>query len=147
MRPFLPVRKAFLLTALIFLLDSVLGTVIALALNLSDPAIGSARESWFTTGTALSAPGIFMIVYVLFLLLATRQRWLGTVGIVGVTLMTLSIASIADMDLTRHFFEQHPAWLPLFSLVVLFVMVPVTILLGIVVLIQQMRTRIHPALS
>jgi hypothetical protein len=90
-----------------------------------------------------------MIVYVLFLLLATRQRWVGTVGIVGVTLLTLisGMASIADMDLMRRFFGQHPAWLSMLPLVVLFVMMPITILLGIVVLIQQVRTRTHPALS
>ena len=90
-----------------------------------------------------------MIIYMLFLLLATRQRWIGTIGSTGVTLMTTisGMASIADMDLTRHFFGQHPAWLTVLPLVVLFVMMPIIILLGIVVLIQQVRTRTRPALS
>jgi len=52
MQQFLPVRKAFLLAALVFVFDFVLGTAVALQLNLSDPAIGgTARDNWFTAGT------------------------------------------------------------------------------------------------
>lgn len=52
MQPFSPVRKAFLIAALIFVIDNIAGTVIAIQMNLSDPAIGgAARDHWLTAGT------------------------------------------------------------------------------------------------
>jgi hypothetical protein len=149
MSQFLLMRKAFLLTTLVFVLDFVFGTAVALALSLSDPAIGSARNNWFANGTPLSAPGIFMVLYGVFLLLATRQRWIGTIGIVGITLLTLisGVASIADMNITQRVFEYHLTLLTALPLVVAFVTIPIVIILGILTLMLQVRARTHPAIS
>ena len=45
MQQFLPVRKAFLIAALVFVLNYVLGTAVVLQLNLSDPNIGGRPET------------------------------------------------------------------------------------------------------
>ena len=75
MRQFLPMRKAFLIVALVFVLNYVFGTAVALQMNLSDPGIGgAARDKWFSVDTPLGAPGWFMILYVILLVLAPRQR-------------------------------------------------------------------------
>lgn len=144
MQQFLPVRKAFLLAALVFVFDFVLGTAVALQLNLSDPALGGpARDNWFTAGTPLSAPGVFMILYVILLVLATRQRWIGIAGIVGVTLLTLisGISWIADLNtgLLPRLIEHHLTISIVFTLVLLLATTMTTIMLGIATLFQQRR--------
>jgi hypothetical protein len=101
MPQFSPMRKAFLFAALIFVLDNIGATVIAMQMNLSDLAIGgAARDHWFTAGTPLTAPGVFMIPYVILLALATRKLWMGVIGIAGVSLLTLlsGISWIADLN-------------------------------------------------
>jgi hypothetical protein len=151
MQHFLQVRKAFLIAALVFVFDFVLGTAVALQLNLSDPAIGgSARDNWFTAGTPLSAPGTFMILYVVLLVLATRQRWIGIVGTVGVSLMTLisGVSWIADLNsgLLPRLFEQHLTLLTVFTLVLLLATTLTTVVLGIATLVQQKRTQTRVAI-
>lgn len=151
MRQLLQVRKAFLFAALIFILDFVFGTVVAIQLNLSDPAIGgAARDHWFTAGTPLSAPGVFMIPYVIFLVLATRQRWVGESGVVGVWLLTLvsGLSWIADLHtgLLPRLFENHLTVFTGLSLAVLAITTLTVVVLGIVTLIVQGRAHIRPAL-
>lgn len=152
MRPFLPVRKAFLIAALIFVLANVFGTAVAIQINLSDPAIGgSARDHWFTAGTPLSAPGVFMIVYVILLALATRQRWPGIVGIVGITLLALisGISWTADLNtgLLPRLIAQHLTMLTGTSLALLAITTLTVIVLGIATLILQRRTHMQTVLS
>jgi len=151
MQQFLPVRKAFLLAALVFVFDFVLGTAVALQQNLSDPAIGgTARDSWFTAGTPLSAPGVFMILYVILLVLATRQRWIGIVGTVGVTLMTLisGISWIADLNtgLLPRLIEHHVTILIVFTLALLLATTLTTVILGIATLILHRRAQTRVAI-
>jgi hypothetical protein len=152
MQQFLLVRKAFLVAALVFVFDFVLGTAIALQLNLSDPAIGgAARDHWFTAGTPLSAPGLFMILYVIFLVLATRQRWIGISGIVGVSLLTLisGLSWIADLNtgLLQRLIEQHLTILIAFTLVLLLATTLTIVILGIATLILQRRAHTRVVMS
>jgi hypothetical protein len=149
MQHFLVVRKAFLIATLVYACNFVLGTVVAVALNLSaDPTLGSASNTWFASGTPLSAPGVFMIPYVIFLVLVTRQHWMGTVGVAGVTLLTLisGMASLADRDMVQRALTQQPAILTVVTLVVLFITIPTIVILGILTLIWQWRVRTRPAL-
>ncbi len=149
MRQFLPVRKAFMIAALVFVLNYVLGTAIALQLNISDPGIGgSARDNWFTAGTPLGAPGWFMILYVILVLLATRQRWIGILGTAGVTLLTLisGLSWITDWGLVLHVIQQHLTVLTGLAVVVLSVTTPTVVILGIATLIVQGRARTRVAL-
>ena len=110
MQQFLPVRKAFLIAALVFVLNYVLGTAVVLQLNLSDPGIGgSARDSWLASGTQLGAPAWFMVLYVILLVLATHQRWIGILGTAGVTLLTLmsGLSWIVDWGMVLRVIEHH----------------------------------------
>src|SRR6266571_2643998 len=110
MQQFLPIRKAFLIAALVFVLNYVLGTAVVLQLNLSDPGIGgSARDSWLASGTQLGAPAWFMVVYVILLVLATRQWWIGILGTAGVTLLTLlsGLSWIVDWGMVLRVIEHH----------------------------------------
>jgi uncharacterized membrane protein (DUF4010 family) len=151
MRQLLQVRRAFLFAAFIFILDFVFGTVVSIQLNLSDPAIGgAARDHWLTAGTPLSAPGVFMIPYVIFLVLATRQRWMGIIGIAGVSLLTLisGISWIADLNtgLLPRLVKYHLTAFTALSLIVLALTTLAIVVLGIVALVLQGRTRMRPAL-
>jgi len=144
MRPLLPLRKAFLIAALVFVLNYVFGTLVALQLNLSDPGIGgTSRDHWLTTGTPLAAPAGFMVLYVLFLLLATRKLWMGIIGIVGVSLLTLisALSWITDWGMVHRVIEQHLTVLTGLTLGVLVITYPTIIILGIVTLSQQGRVR------
>jgi hypothetical protein len=99
MQQFLPLLKAFLIAAFVFVPNYVLGTAVVLQLNLSDPNIGGpARNSWSVSGTQLGAPAWFMVLYVMLQPLAARQRWIGILGTVGVTFLTLmsGLSWIAD---------------------------------------------------
>ncbi len=89
-----------------------------------------------------------MIPYVIFLVLVTRQRWMGTVGVAGVTLLTLisGMASLADRDMVQRALAQQPAILTVVTLVVLFITIPTIVILGILTLIWQWRVRTRPAL-
>lgn len=149
MQHFLPVRKAFLIVTLVYVCNFVLGTLVAVALNLSvDPTLGSVRNTWFASGTPLSAPGVFMIPYVIFLVLATRHRWMGVIGVAGVTLLTLisGMASLADRDMVQRALAQQPAILTGMTLMALFITIPTIVILGILTLIWQWRLRTRPAL-
>jgi hypothetical protein len=149
MQQFLPVRKAFLIAAFIFVLNYVFGTLVALQLNLSDPVIGgTSRDHWLTTGTPLNAPAGFMIIYVIFLLLATRQRWMGIIGIVGVSLLTLisALSLTTDWGMVQRVIEHHLTILTGLTLAVLVATYPTIIILGIVTLIQQGRVSTSAAI-
>jgi hypothetical protein len=62
MHSFTAGRKLFLIAALVFLFEFVLGTIVALQLNLSDASVGSSvREHWMTNGTPITAPLVFMV--------------------------------------------------------------------------------------
>jgi hypothetical protein len=137
-------RKAFLISALVYVLNFVLGTAIALQLNLSDPGIGgTSREHWFTSGTPFAAPGGFMILYVILLALATRPHWIGSVGIVGVLLLSLisGFSLIPDMAMLLRAIEHHLSILTALTVALLFITIPVIVILGIMTLILQARTR------
>jgi hypothetical protein len=142
MQPFSPVRKAFLIATLLFVLDNIGGTVIAIQMNLSDPAIaGAARDHWLTAGTPLSAPGVFMIPYVILLFLATRQRWMRVIGIAGVSFLTLisGISWIADLNtgLLPRLIEYHLNVFTGLSLIVLALATLAVLMLGIATLLLQ----------
>jgi len=144
MQQFLPVRKAFLIAALVFVLNYVFGTSVALQLNLSDPVIGgTSRDHWLTAGTPLNAPLGFLVPYVIFLLLATRQRWIGIIGTVGVSLLTLisALSWTTDWVMVQRVIEHHLTILTGLTLGVLVVNYPTIIILGIVTLVQQGRMR------
>ena len=140
MRQFLPMRKAFLIVALVFVLNYVFGTAVVLQKNLSDPGIGgAARDKWFSVGTPLGAPGWFMILYVILLVLATRQRWIGNIGIVGVSLLTLmsGLSWITDWGLVLRLIQHHLTILTGLSLALLTVTTPTIVVLGILTLLLQ----------
>jgi hypothetical protein len=144
--------KAFLIAALVFVLVNAFGTVVAIQMNLSDSAIGGiARDHWLTAGTPLSAPGVFLILYMILLALATRQRWPGIIGIAGVTLLTLisGISWVADLNtgLLPRLVAQHLTALTGTSLALLAVTTLAVVALGVATLILQRRTRIRAALS
>jgi hypothetical protein len=149
MQQFLPVRKAFLIAALIFVLNYVLGTAVVLQLNLSDPGIGgSARDSWLASGTQLGGPAWFMVLYVILLVLATRQRWIGILGIAGVTLLTLmsGLSLIPDHGMVLRVIAYHLTILTGLAVAVLVVTTPTVVILGIATLIVQGRARMRVAI-
>ena len=136
--------KAFLIAALVYVLDNVLGFVVALIMNLSDPLIGgTSRDNWFGAGTPLTAPGFFVIVYSLFLLFATRQHWLGVVGTIVVTLMTFvsGFSLLPDHEIVQRVWQDHLNIATGFTLVVLFAALLSTFVLGISTLIQLALAR------
>lgn len=142
MQQFLSVRKAFLIAALVFVFNSVLGTVVALQLNLSDPGIGgTSREHWLTTGTPLAAPLGFMILYVILLLLATRQRWMGIIGVGGVSLLTLisALSLTTDWGMVLRVMEHHLTMFTGLTVIVLAITYPTIVILGILTLLLQKR--------
>jgi len=150
MRQFLPIRKAFLIAAFVFVLNYVLGTAVVLQLNLSDPNIGGpARNSWLVTGTQLGAPAWFMVIYVIMLLLATRQRWIGILGTLGVTLLTLmsGLSWIADWGMVLRVIDHHLSVLTGLAVTVLIITTPTVVILGIATLIVQRRSQMRMAIS
>jgi hypothetical protein len=151
MQQFLPVRRVFLIAALAFVLDAVLATAVAIQLNLSDPGIGpgTARDTWFLTGTPISAPGVFMIVYIVFALLATRQRWGGVVGMVGVTLLTLvsGLSLTSDWGMLVRALGQHLTVLMGLAVGIYFLALAVIVISGIATLVLQWRGRSRAAVS
>ena len=150
MNQLLPVRKAFLIAALVFVLNYVLGTVVVLQLNLSDPNIGGpARDSWLTSGTQLGAPAWFMVLYVILLVLATRQRWIGILGTAGVTLLTLmsGLSWLADYGMLLRIIEHHLTVLTGLAVAVLIITTPTVVILGITTLIAQRRAHMRVAVS
>ncbi len=150
MRPSLSVRKAFLLAALVYVLNAVFSLAVALLLNLTDPEIpGTARETWFSNGTALTAPGFFLILFVLFLGLAIRPRWLGIIGTVGVTVLAVisGMATLADWGMVQRIFAYHMNIATVLSVALLFVSIPATAMLGIMTLVLQWRSRTKVAIS
>jgi len=149
MRQFFPIRKAFLITAFVFVLNYMLGTAVVLWLNLSDPNIGGqARNSWLVSGTQLGAPAWFMVVYVISLVLATRERWIGVLGTVAVTLLTLmsGLSWIADWGMPLRLIEHHLTILTGFAVTVLIITTPTIVILGIATLIMQRRARVSLAI-
>ena len=149
MQQFLPVRKAFLIAALIFVLNYVLGTAVVLQLNLSDPGIGgSARDSWLASGTQLGGPAWFMVLYVILLVLATRQRWIGILGTAGVTLLTLmsGLSLIPDHGMVLRVIAHHLTILTGLAVAVLVVMIPTVVVLGTATLVLQGRVRMRAAI-
>ena len=150
MNQLLPVRKAFLIAALVFVLNYVLGTVVVLQLNLSDPNIGGpARDSWLTSGTQLGAPAWFMVLYVILLVLATRQRWIGILGTAGVTLLTLmsGLSRLVDYGMLLRIIEHHLTVLTGLAVAVLIITTPTVVILGITTLIAQRRAHMRVAVS
>ncbi|HYA99906.1 MAG TPA: hypothetical protein VED37_06785 [Ktedonobacteraceae bacterium] len=150
MRQFLPIRKAFLIAAFVFVLNYVLGTAVVLQLNLSDPNIGGpARNSWLVTGTQLGAPAWFMVIYVIMLLLATRQRWIGILGTLGITLLTLmsGLSWTADWGMVLRVIEHHLSVLTGLAVTVLIITTPTVVILGIATLIVQRRSQMRVAIS
>jgi len=149
MQQFLPLRKAFLLAAFVFVLNYILGTAVVLALNLADPNIGGpARDSWLASGTQLGAPAWFMVIYVILLVLATRKRWIGILGTAGVTLLTLlsGLSWIVDWGMVLRVIEHHLTVLTGLAVAVLIVTTPTIVILGIATLIVQRRARMRVAL-
>ncbi len=150
MQLFLPAWKAFLLAALVYVFNAVFSVAVALMLNLADPDIpGTARETWFSNGTPLTAPGFFLILFMLFLELATRPRWPGIIGVVGVTMLAVisGMAILADWGMVQRIFANHLNIATVLSLVLLFVSIPATALLGITTLVLQWRSRTKVAIS
>jgi hypothetical protein len=140
MQQFLPIRKAFLIAAFIFVLNYMLGTATVLQLNLSDPNIGGpARDSWLVSGTQLGAPAWFMVLYVILLALAARQRWIGTLGIAGVTLLTLmsGLSWIVDWGMVLRVIEHHLTVFTGLAVAVLIITTPTVVILGIATLLMQ----------
>jgi len=135
MRSFGIERKLFLIASLVFVLEFGLGTVVALQFNLSG------ADLWLTDGTALTAPGVFMVPYMLFLLLAFRRRWVGTVGVVGVTLQTLisGLSWIPDHGLVQQVLAQHLNFWTGLTVALLVLATPTTVVLGILTLVQQRK--------
>lgn len=137
-------RKFFLIAALVFVLEFELGTVVAYQLNLSDPGIGgSVRDYWMVAGTPITAPLVFMVPYVLFLLLAFFQRWVGTVGVVGVTLLALisGLAWIPDHGMAQRVLEQHlNLWTGL-TMALLALATPAIVVMGFLSLLRQRGAR------
>ena len=150
MQQFLPVREAFLIAALVFVLNYVLGTAVVLQLNLSDPGIGgSARDSWLASGTQLGAPAWFMVLYVVLLVLATRQRWIGILGTAGVTLLTLmsGLSWLVDYGMVLRVIEHHLTVLTGLAVAVLIITTPTVVILGITTLIAQRRAHMRMVVS
>ena len=150
MQQFLPIRKAFLIAAFIFVLNYVLGTVVVLQLDLSDPNIGDpARDSWLLSGTQLGAPAWFMLLYVILLVLATRQRWVGILGTAGITLLTLmsGLSWIVDWDMVLRVIDHHLTVFTGLVVAVLIVTTPTILILGIATLIAQRRARVRVAIN
>ena len=140
MQQFLPVRKAFLIAAFVFVLNYVLGTAVVLQLNLTDPNIGgSARNSWLVSGTQLGAPAWFMVLYVILLVLATRQRWIGILGTAGVTLLTLmsGLSWLVDYAMVLRIIEYHLTVLTGLAVAVLIITTPTVVILGTTTLLLQ----------
>ena len=77
------------------------------------------------------------------LLLATRQRWIGILGIAGVSLLTLmsGLSWIADWGMVLRVIEHHLTVLTGLAVAVLIVTTPTVVVLGIVTLILQGRAR------
>jgi hypothetical protein len=133
-------RKLLLLAAVGFLCEFVLGTLVALQLNLSDPGIGgSARDHWLTNSTPVTVPLVFMILYVVFLVLAFRPRWVGTLGAVGLTVLTLAsgISLISDHSMVQRVVEQHLNLWTGATVALLMFVTPATVVLGILTLVGQ----------
>jgi hypothetical protein len=129
-----------LIAGLAFVLNAILGIAVSLQLNLSDPLLGgSSRDHWLTSGTPLTAPVPFMVAYALFLLLATREHWVGIVGIVLVSLLTLvsALSLTADWPMVQRVIEQHLTLGTGFVAGVLVVLYPAVVALGIATLAAQ----------
>ncbi|HLV97484.1 MAG TPA: hypothetical protein VKT82_02300 [Ktedonobacterales bacterium] len=133
-------RKLFLIAALVFILQFELGTVVAYQLNLADPGIGgSVRNHWMTAGTPITAPLVFMAPYILFLVLAFRRRWVGTLGVVGVTVLALisGLSWIPDHGMVQRVLEQHlNLWTGL-TVALLALATPIIVVLGILTILRQ----------
>lgn len=133
-------RKLFLIAALVLVLACEAGLVVGFQLNLPDPVFGgSVRGHWVTAGTPLTAPPVFIVPYSLFLVLAFRQRWVGTVGIVGVTALALlsGLFWIPDRGMVQRVLAQHLAvWIGL-PLALLALSTPAIMLLGVLTLLRQ----------
>lgn len=110
MHSFATERKLFLIAALAFLFEFVLGSIVALRLNLSDPGVGgSVRDHWMTNATPITDPLVFMVPYIVFLVLALAfgLSWIPDHGMVqqgldqhlnpwtGVTVALLMLATPA----------------------------------------------------
>jgi hypothetical protein len=90
-----------------------------------------------------------MVLYVILLVLATRQRWIGILGTAGVTLLTLmsGLSWIVDWGMVLRVIEHHLTVLTGLAVAVLIVTTPTIVILGIVTLILQGRARKRVALQ
>jgi hypothetical protein len=140
-------QQAFVIAGLAFVLNAIFGTLVSLQLNLSDPLIGgSSREHWLTTGTPLAAPPPFVVAYAVFLALATRERWVGTVSVILVSLLTLisALSLTSDWPMVQRVVAHHWTVGSALALGMLAVLYPTIVVLGIVTLAQRVRTRSRP---
>ena len=92
LNPKLNTRKALILVSILYLLNAIIGTLLAVQANLPAEFFGKdgkpALEDFLIgNGTALSAPLYLCIILLLFIILAFQPGRLGTLGIVGLTIL------------------------------------------------------------
>ena len=85
-------QKSLILISILYLVNAVIGTLLAVQANLPAEFFGKdgkpALEDFLIgNGTALSAPLYLCIILVLFIILAFQPRRLGTFGTVGLTIL------------------------------------------------------------
>ena len=80
-----------------------------------------------------------MVLYVILLVLATRQRWIGILGTAGVTLLTLmsGLSWIADGGMVLRVIEYHLTVLTGLAVAVLMITTPTVVILGTMTLLLQ----------
>ena len=102
-----------------------------------------------TSGTQLGAPAWFMAFYVILLVLATSQRWIGMLGTAGVTLLTLmsGLSWLVDYGMVLRVIEHHLTVLTGLAVAVLIITTPTVVILGIATLIAQRRAYMRVAIS
>ena len=92
LNPKLNTRKSLILASILYLLNALIGTLLAIQANLPAEFFGKdgkpALEDFLIgNGTALSAPLYLCIILALFIILAFRPKRLGTLGILGLTIL------------------------------------------------------------
>ena len=145
----LPVRKAFLIAALVFVLNYVLGTAVVLQLNLSDPGIGgSARDTWLASGTQLGAPAWFMVSLCDLAGACDTSAMDWHPWYRGCHTAYLDVGSFVDsrLGMVLRVIEHHLTVLTGLAVAVLVVTTPTVVILGIATLIEQGRARMRVAI-
>ncbi len=150
-----PTLRALIWASVINLIGNGLGALVAIQHNLISDLGGGLRgvaplpDFLGTNGTALSAPLLFMVIQLIFTVLALRPGLLRTIGVIGLTLAGLlyTPAQAGERIVAR---LLTPAGFDPFQFLIAFVNIASAVallILGIWTLITLRASRRDPSLS